>query len=435
MKNIQKMLLCLLCTTLFLMTSCSTNSTQSVEGEDESITTPSNQSDTQIVENINSTADSTPKVNSPTLDECVEKSIVFDFHKEEIPNEMIDSLSDFKVLMVGEMHYVQEHHEFMQALIKSLHTSGTRYFLQETSYASGRTIDYYIKSKIPTISEEFSSIDKIVIESLREFNTELRNEGREDEQITYIGFDMNHWGNEYSYSIKTLSTLYPSQYLSDYYESLKTKSIDTENYTKLLSSFLDGISDTSINNELKAELTKLTETELTSVGLRTIWDDNGREDFITDRVMETITSSNEKEKILINTGLWHAQLEPEWTINDDSSFNWLGMRLKAYFADTPDGLFSLSTTAIKGLKKSSYYSSERSTFEVPSDDESALLNRLDAKSEGKYVFLDYTKLINNKEKIKVHYTHSQVKLKLNTQFNGILVYPEANVATSTLYYE
>ncbi|NLI90499.1 MAG: erythromycin esterase family protein [Epulopiscium sp.] len=367
---------------------------------------------------------------------CVDNAIEFDFDNTEdsINDEMINVLAPYKVVLVGEMHFVHEHQEMMGALLKRLHKEGFRYYLQEGSTSTGLMIDYYIKGKLEDLTKYEKSSDLTTINELRDFNRKLREEGREKEQISYIGFDLNHMRTEYETALKHIINIYqlPEKTFTFYnHNAIKIKqALDRKE--------INGLNDSQIN-----ELKYITEAEIKSAEILASFDSPGdkdfdynREDFIESYVLKVIDSSKDREKIIINTGSWHAQLILYRNVTDDENFKWLGMRLKEYFKGNPNGLYSFSCNAYEGQFRYNLYSPDFFNYNADKGlKKGALIPHLMKRYKTQTVFLDFTTIPANDLPINIQKPHDMTCLPVNTQFNGMLVYPKASIPTALKYYE
>lgn len=296
------------------------------------------------------------------INECIEEAVVFDFENssESIPSNLIKELSPYKLILMGEIHYVKEHQEFMGALITALHEKGFRYYLQEVGSANSVLIDYYIKGEINELPELYLNTDKSLIKALYDFNKELREDGREDEQISYIGFDMNHFSGVYFTTITKLADIYKSNDLKAYVSKMNDNGKDIEGFKALLTGFLNSSIDMDITNVQREKLNWMTQNELDTLNIKEDWSDSKRESYIEKEVLRAIKNTEKEEKLIVNCGSWHAQLIPYWRLN--GNIKWLGMRLADYFDKIPEDFYSVAVTAYKGELKERIRSKSRESF-------------------------------------------------------------------------
>lgn len=387
--------------------------------------------------------DAQSKESKNVIDEMITQSSAYKFYgdPDTLPQNMIDTLSEYKVVLMGEIHYVKEHQIMMGAMLQRLHDSGFRYYVQEVGSANSVLVDHYIKGDMKSLPEVYLNLDKDLINSLHAFNLELREQGRASEQISYLGFDMNHYHGIYVNSIQELQKLYRSEALEIYSKSLLNESEDARAQQNLMREFALLLNDLKpAENGLDAmqiqTLQWMTENEINSMDLRFNFDDQIREDYIEKEVIRSIEKSAEDEKLLINCGSWHAQLIPHWVKGSNRNFRWLGMRLVDYFNERPDGFYSIAVTAYSGELKSNISSSNRKEFStIQSRSNYKLIPALYKAYGDRNVFLDYVPFSDSDIKITVDYPYNTVMLKPNEQFNGLFVYPKVTVPDELKYFE
>lgn len=383
------------------------------------------------------------KSTEALMNNLINQAISYRFNgaPEDFPQTMSDILSDHKLLLVGEIHYAKEHQVLMSTLIKRLYDSGFRYYVQEIGSAHSILIDHYIKGDVNELSDEYITLDRIMIEALREFNYNLREQGKGGEQISYLGFDMNHFSDTYKVTIKALQEIYQNTLIDDFVNALSLERTIQESDQSLMKAFIMNLQnfkfdkDNTLNRDQVDYLIQLTENELDSLLIRQSFNDHNRENYIEHEVLRAIERSKVDEKLIVNCGAWHAQLEPIWVIGNDKSFNWLGMRLAEYYEERSETFYSLSVTSYKGELKSNIASSERKSFDLTTPKNSDLVSRLYESYGNQYVFIDYKSFEESDAKIKVSYPNNSVNMPIDKHFNGLFVYPQVTVPKDLVYFE
>lgn len=369
------------------------------------------------------------KKSEMVVNYCVNNAITFDFDNTagSIPEEFIQVLSPYKVVISGERHYVKEHQEMMGSLIEALHDHGFRYYVQETSTATGLMIDYYIKGKLHNLTQHEKNVDIIMIQKLFEFNKGLREKGQEDEQISYVGCDLNHMGVEYKTALIHMVNLY--QLPVGIFNSYENDPLRIKN--ALEKEEIKQLTDSQIE-----EIKYITEAEIESLKTSKNGDENERENFMEKYVMRIIDASKDEEKVLVNVGAWHAQLTLHWNHTRDKNFQWLGMRLKERYKDSPNGLYSFFCNGYKGEIRENLYSPHSFMYEADNEiSKRSLIPALMKKHKNQVIFSDFRTVPDNDVPIKIQTPHRIEYLPVNTQFNGMLVYPEISVPSSLKFYE
>ena len=62
-----------------------------------------------------------------------------------VPSDLVDTLRPYRVILLGESHYVHEHQDVVVQLLRELHLHGLRWFAEELSHASGWAVDDYVR--------------------------------------------------------------------------------------------------------------------------------------------------------------------------------------------------------------------------------------------------------------------------------------------------
>lgn len=71
-----------------------------------------------------------PEISSLELEQIVRgESVPFD--TQAIPDEIIDNLASYRIVVVGETHHLLEHRELLVEMLRKLHEHGFRQMLFE----------------------------------------------------------------------------------------------------------------------------------------------------------------------------------------------------------------------------------------------------------------------------------------------------------------
>jgi hypothetical protein len=114
-------------------------------------------------------------------------SVPFDL--ELIPAEVIDRLSDYQVIIVGETHLIREQQQFTAGLIRALHAEGYRQLLLEWPHLADWVLSEYAVDGVrrPEWWEPPINMLGDLITTIRNFNLTLP----ENERIAVRAIDMN----------------------------------------------------------------------------------------------------------------------------------------------------------------------------------------------------------------------------------------------------
>lgn len=350
-----------------------------------------------------------PRQETGVVGECLRRAVHFTFDDtaESVPPCLVDLLRSKKMVLVGEIHYVKEHGFFVSRLLERLHDSGFRYFLQEVGTAEGAVINAYIHGEDVMVREDHYAYDEEMISHLAKFNEQLRAQGRHSEQFQYAGFDLNHQ-NTYHESMQILCGLYGTEPLSGSAELCGPNAFDNP----------------ELSAEQREQLQHITDSEVHSRAIRADWSNADRERFMEEQLLYTLQQAGEGEKILVNTGIFHAQLCPEWTIDENSDFEWLAMRMKQHLPE--DEVYTIGVNVMEGRLLKSWHGTEVLEYAACYGEEyEDLIARLRRMYPGETVFIDFQKLELPPENIHIQNPLRNTDIPVRSLFDGMLIYPEA----------
>lgn len=232
----------------------------------------------------------------------------------QIPAKLVDALGESDILLLGESHYVSEHHQFIAMLLPRLQERGFRLFMAENNHAQGVAFDEYVTGRRDSLTPAQSGLDGIWLEAVRALNAQLRASGRERDQMRVRAIDVNHWRSVYRVGAMELANRSGIDQLQARIESLPPT--DTAGYREALESLaaeLDSSKDRMGLAEADfAALKDMTKMEIASAGFRSsrVWKD--REGAMYDAVVAALDSPDRDGKVVIHCGMTHAQLCQVW---------------------------------------------------------------------------------------------------------------------------
>jgi erythromycin esterase-like protein len=353
-----------------------------------------------------------------------------------VPDRVVAAIAGADVLLLGEEHHVQEHHDFVAVLLPRLHERGFRRVLCEANHAYGWLLDEYVKGARDTLAEKQWNLGRDWIEAIRALNAGLRAGGRAGEQISVGCCDVNHWDDSYRESLAALAERYRSQPLAALVAQLPATA-DTA-YLPAVAAIADAAAGDPARLGLDAAgaavVTATTRVELASAGYRTSRSDAAREEVLHQNVTAAIDRLAPGGKLAVVCGMSHAQLRPAWRMHSGRAWEWLGTRLAARYAATPGKLYSLACFAARGQHKPNFRSKERFDVDVQSSASSDDLSRaLDMAAAGRIAFLDLTDT-GVDEEAKIWFGRDSV-MRPGELFSGLLMYPRSSVARASVWYE
>ena len=356
----------------------------------------------------------------------------------EIPTTLVDAIGDSDILLLGEPHYMAEHHSFLALLLPRLHERGFRLFLTESNHAYGRVFDEYVTGRRDSLTPAQSSLDSSWLEAMRALNAELRASGREREQMRVRAIDVNHWRSVYragalelanrsgnTQLIKRLEGLPPTDE-SGYREALESLAVDLEAAKDRM-----GLAEADFT-----ALKDTTRVEITSARFRStrLW--NIRESAMYDAIVAAMGSLGGSGKVVIHCGMTHAQLSQVWQQESFQSWDAFGVRLAEDCRRSSKRIFSLACFAARGECKHGFMDPKRHPFDIANEAASDSLSlAIDAAADGRIAFVDLrnTGVIGG---ARIDFgSKTSSTARPGEQFSGILMYPRASVLPSSEWYE
>jgi hypothetical protein len=128
-----------------------------------------------------------PEVSTEELEHIVRRDGV-PFAAESIPDEVLDRLASYRVVLVGETHFLREHRELLVELLRELHGRGFRQLLVEwTQVANWLLADFVNEGGLEPDWEPPGDISAgVLARAIRDFNRTLP----ESERIQIYGIDV-----------------------------------------------------------------------------------------------------------------------------------------------------------------------------------------------------------------------------------------------------
>lgn len=361
-------------------------------------------------------------------DVVAREAILFD-HSTEVPRELVDTLADRRVILLGETHYVQEHQEFVLELLKELHPRGLRFFAQEMSHAAGWTVDDYVRWRRDDYAPQVRILDEYWIEGLRRFNRDLPDE----ERISFRYIDMNHDESRLHYTLQMMA--HESDTVAIIACTLLVTRPGTPEYVNALHELWGLVREQEELLEEKigalwyGRLREALEIEVRSVPIRREWDNAAREEIMIELTRRILAEAQQRDAMTaLNVGMYHAQKRRYMGTRQE----WLG----EYLARHPDltggeeGLYALAFYGMTGESLRTFQDREPRQVPPARERRESNLSRAIAEVAGEAaVFLDLSHPLFMR-RMPIAYTHSPLRAVPARQFDGYLVFPEISILQS-----
>jgi hypothetical protein len=298
--------------------------------------------------------DQLTRVSTEELEQIVQRDGV-PFEVGSIPEEILDRLASYRVVLVGETHFLQEHRELMIDLIRELHARGFRQFLFEwTQAADWLLADFVEDGGLEPDWTPPLDVGGSMIMAIRDLNRVLP----EDEHIQVHAIDVTRdygGGESFFGSLTALARHLPDQgplapILQSNYDTPESQEAQIETLQAELS---------TRRSELIAlwgehwydTIAEIVEVEQISIPARAILESNYdesvrlREEGIKQLVDRRLRDF--PDGTLINVGATHAQKKQLW----GTEIEWLGDYLvhKSQVADGSVIVLAVSAAHVVSL--------------------------------------------------------------------------------------
>ncbi|MFN8817501.1 MAG: hypothetical protein ACK51N_02525 [bacterium] len=356
----------------------------------------------------------------------------------EIPNELVDTIAETDILLLGESHYVTEHHQLLALLVPRLHERGFRLFLTEANHATGWVFDEYVTGRRNSLTPAQSSLDSSWLEAARALNAQLRAAGREREQMRVRAIDVNHWRSVYREAAIELAGRSGNEQLVKRIQALPRT--DAPGYRESLESLAADAGAAQDRMGLTesdfATLKDMTRVEIVSSRFRGRYSWTEREGAMYDAIVAAVGSLGQGEKAVIHCGMMHAQLSHVWDQESFQSWSVFGVRLAEYARQSSKRIFSLACFGARGEDKRNFRDSKRYPFDIADQARADSLSRaVDAAANGRIAFVDLRNTGVTDAALIDFGSGMSSTARPGEQFSAILMYPRASVLPSSVWYE
>lgn len=342
--------------------------------------------------------------------------------------------------LIGETHYVAEHHAFWSARFGSLADAGYRVFAQEGQAAFSWLVEAYSlgeelaigAEELLTAAEEVYGFDQSWLRALRTVNL-----GRPaGERLAFAYFDMNHWPHSFlkSVSIMLRAAAPEIEEAPAWLRELMALRSGTPEYIAALEGAIalggaDGVG-LGLGRPWDDRLAGMLRDELASARLRARWNDNRREGFIEAAVLG-LRRRYGGAPIAVNCGMNHAQLSTRSGPTKRVLGERLALRLEAE-GRPATALYSLAVLALAGERIDRYsqpspYRLDAAASGKPGEPVYELALAAKARSEVAAWFLPMGDAAWAKRRYRMDYSGNKATVRPGLQYSAILALPEVSV--------
>ncbi|QOR34637.1 hypothetical protein IMX26_14340 [Clostridium sp. 'deep sea'] len=280
------------------------------------------------------------------LTRLVKKELIT-FKQYEYPNDMIEYLAKYKIVMTGETHYIKENGLVLTNLMIKLHEkSNFNTLLIEMPHCFNWVYEDYVAGLLKEVDEKKMFLELHRIDILKDYN--LTHESK----IKVHTIDINHQKLYFTNSLKFMNSILKSKYIEDQLTKY-TNHMDNELYLKALKTTLLEIkSNQSILTEQLTDnwynrLYKMIEVEILSHNCRNLIEIGKkeqryyeREEYIKKTVDQYLQNTT---KIMLHMGSQHIK-------NNSNTFDieWVGEYLSNRNLHAKNSTYSIRLCYSKG---------------------------------------------------------------------------------------
>lgn len=346
-----------------------------------------------------------------------------------VPAGLVERLGGARLILLGESHYVQEHQEFLVALLPHLHAAGVRHLLQEDMHATAWTGEEYVMARSDLIPPVMDRFDRTLLAGLRAFNDGLPPADR----IHYGGFDMNHWvgifaeyAGEFQRRFGKVAALDP----------VLAAPPDSAAYQAALDALPAALAadaealSAALGADPYALLLELVEVEAQSLRLRKLGTAGHlpREELIRARVLEVLRRAG-GSPVAVNCGGFHAQKQQVFGPDFEATGSWLARHPELYGGDA-GRLRTFAFLGARGWRKSSFDGPPWWLDVVGQAGPDDLIRILAEQAGPRLAFLPLDSPVFVSGAVELRWDGQAGSGPIGAAFDGIVLYPDVSLLAS-----
>jgi hypothetical protein len=290
------------------------------------------------------------------LSRVVNKDLVT-FSLDEIPEQMLNKLADYKVVMLGEVHYIKEYAQFLSKIATELSINHDfQTFLIESPHAFNWIVEDYSLGLMPEVDDEIAN--KLIyslfgLRGIREHNLQQDSES----MLSVHSIDLNHKKGYFLWSLKTMKEYVKADIIDEIFKEC----INAEefSYTTVLNKYksilIDDFNktDNDLEEKWRIRLIEMIDVELVSNNCRNYILENQverryieRENYLKETIDKFLKVSD--KSVLINMGTTHLQKRPVVFLDQE----WVGQYLSEKSPYSKNNVYCINVSYKKGTFRS-----------------------------------------------------------------------------------
>lgn len=345
-----------------------------------------------------------------------------------VPDALAADLARARLVVLGEIHYVEEHQAFLVALLARLQAAGFRLVVEEAMHATAWTGEEYVLGRSAVLPPQLGRFDRALLDGLRALNQGLP----EAERVHFAGFDMNHWAEAFPAGATAFQARFgPVAALAD----LLAAAPGSAAYQAALEALPGRLAAdraaivAAVGPERAAQLSDLVEVERRSLPLRQALDAAAREVLIRERVARELAGAG-TAGVVLNCGMTHAQRVTLMGPVREVVGTWLAAHPEAYGGD-PGAMRVVAFAGARGSRLAAFDDPAPWSFDLVAEDPDDSLTRILAEHAGdRLAWLPLADPVFSSGPVRADYGRDLTALPLGRQFDGLVLYPRVSVLRS-----
>lgn len=381
----------------------------------------------------------TTSCNQSQIREIVKNNIIL--FEENFPQELIDTLSDNKIVVVGEYHDIKDHRDLVTELAITLNReSEFKLFLTETPHGVSWMLEDYCLGEFSKTSDLFEFIkgnSQVDLDKIREYNDSLP----KNQRIKVKGVDINHHP---AYLIKSLAfineekILKETDILQEFLQNIEKKSQDDDFEAELKKEILSLQRKLNLEKEKYISLwgnkwyqriTEMVEIEKLSIQCRQELEEENYSErtIIRENIMKELVDEylkNENNRVIFNIGANHAQKKAL----RGTKHEWVTEYLQNRSPYANNSTYSLLVVPAKGRIRWGSIGNNREIDISKGRGKNELFKIMNSYAKDKHSFLPLDdKIFSIKKDIPMNFHFETVYTAPKELYDGIIMLPEASV--------
>ena len=355
---------------------------------------------------------------------------LFSLHRP--PAALVDAMAEHRVVILGELHLLVEHHDFVATTLEALHQRGTRLLLLESFQAHSERANRFVLGEtdvLPPATEKFFGY---LLRRVRAFN-----EGLEATDRVHVAFvDINHAASALPGAIALDQAERPQpgpqrDFLAQIgWDPAKPHDAQQEALAAAWRSNRQPLDDALVALRRKldpsrdTQLIEAIDVAIRSIEIKTIWDEQGenaahplREEVINRLVDAQLADA--RGPVLINIGGYHAQRKHLM----GTPKQWLAERLAAPEGAARGSVYSIYVNAAAAEQLAGTEVRDLSIKEDPAE----LMWQIADLAKDQAAYLPLTDPLFARESIRVHYLYSVLEHRPAEQFDAYILLPRGTL--------